>query len=107
LNELRKAHEEWVLTYGDLGALDEMEMVRNWWGGKDSPPITSPAESTYEGGKISLKSSTPGASFGYRKSTDEPWKIYSKPFAAIPGETIFVNTYRIGYKASETVIQVN
>ena len=106
LNELRKAHEEWVLNYGDLGALNEMQMVRNWWGGKDSPPIATPAESTYEGGKVSLKSHTPGASFGYRKSTDEPWKIYSKPFAAIPGETILVNTYRIGFKPSETVILV-
>lgn len=106
LRELRKAHEDWVLTYGDLGALDEMSMVRNWWGGKDSPPVTSPAESTYEGGKISLKSSTPGASFGYRKSKNEPWKLYSMPFAAVPGETILVNTYRIGFKASETAILV-
>ena len=106
LRELRKAHEDWVLTYGDLGALVEMDMVRNWWGGKDSPPVTSPAESTYEGGKISLKSSSPGASIGYRKSTLEPWKLYSMPFAAIPGETVLVNTYRIGFKSSETTILV-
>ena len=106
LRELRNAHEDWVLTYGDLGALDEMSMVRNWWGGKDSPPVTSPAESTYQGGKISLKSSSPGASFGYRKSKNEPWKLYSMPFAAVPGETILVNTYRIGFKASETTILV-
>ena len=106
LRELRKAHEDWVLTYGDLGALDEMSMVRNWWGGKDSPPVTSPAESTYQGGKISLKSSSPGASIGYRKSTLEPWKLYSMPFAAIPGETVLVNTYRIGFKSSETTILV-
>ena len=106
LRELRKAHEDWVLTYGDLGALVEMDMVRNWWGGKDSPPVTSSAESKYEGGKISLKSSSPGASFGYRKSKNEPWKLYSIPFAAIPGETVLVNTYRIGFKASETAILV-
>ena len=106
LRELRNAHEDWVLTYGDLGALDEMTMVRNWWGGKDSPPVTSPAESAYQGGKISLKSSTPGASFGYRKSKNEPWKLYSMPFAAVPGETILVNTYRIGFKTSETTILV-
>ncbi len=106
LRELRKAHEDWVLTHGDLGALVEMDMVRNWWGGKDSPLVTSPAESTYEGGKISLKSSTPGASFGYRKSKNEPWKIYSNPFDAAPGDTILVNTYRIGFKASETTIIV-
>lgn len=106
LRELRKAHEDWVLTYGDLGALVEMDMVRNWWGGKDSPPVTSPAESKYEDGKISLKSSSPGASIGYRKSTLEPWKLYSMPFAAIPGETVLVNTYRIGFKASETTILV-
>lgn len=106
LRELRKAHEDWVLTYGDLGALDEMSMVRNWWGGKDSPPVTSPAESAYQGGKISLKSSTPGASFGYRKSKNEPWKLYSMPFASVPGETILVNTYRIGFKTSETTILV-
>ena len=106
LRELRYAHENWVLTYGDLGSLVEMDMVRNWWGGKDSPPVTAPAESSYEGGKISLQSSTPGASFGYRKSKNEPWKVYSKPFDAIPGETILVNTYRIGFKASETTILV-
>lgn len=106
LRELRKAHEDWVLTYGDLGALVEMDMIRNWWGGKDSPPVTSPAESTYKVGKISLKSSTPGASFGYRKSKNEPWKIYSNPFDAAPGDTILVNTYRIGFKASETTINV-
>ena len=106
LRELRKAHEDWVLTNGDLGALVEMDMVRNWWGGKDSPLVTSPAESTYEGGKISLKSSTPGASFGYRKSKNEPWKIYSNPLDAAPGDTILVNTYRIGFKASETTIIV-
>lgn len=106
LRELRKAHEGWALTYGDLGALDEMSMVRNWWGGKDSPPVTFPAESTYEGGKISLKSSSPGASFGYRRSKNEPWKLYFMPFAAVPGETILVNTYRIGFKASETVILI-
>lgn len=106
LRELRNAHEDWVLTYGDLGALDEMSMVRNWWGGKDSPPVTSPAESAYQGGKISLKSSTPGASFGYRKSKNEPWKLYSMPFAAVPSETILVNTYRIGFKTSETTILV-
>lgn len=106
LRELRKAHEDWVHTYGDLGALVEMEMIRNWWGGKDSPPVTAPAESSYEGGKISLQSSTPGASFGYRKSKNEPWKLYSMPFAAVPGETILVNTYRIGFKASETAIIV-
>ena len=106
LRELRNAHENWVITYGDLGALDEMSMVRNWWGGKDSPPVTSPAESAYQGGKISLKSSTPGASFGYRKSKNEPWKLYSMPFAAVPGETILVNTYRIGFKTSETTILV-
>lgn len=106
LRELRNAHEDLSLTYGDLGALVEMDMVRNWWGGKDSPPVTSPAESTYEGGKISLKSSSPGASFGYRKSKNEPWKLYSMPFAAVPGETILVNTYRIGFKASETAILV-
>ena len=106
LRELRNAHEDWVLTYGDLGALDEMTMVRNWWGGKDSPPVTSPAESAYQGGKISLKSSTPGASFGYRKSKNEPWKLYSMPFAAVPGETILMNTYRIGFKTSETTILV-
>ena len=95
-----------MLTYGDLGSLVEMDMVRNWWGGKDSPPVTAPAESSYEGGKISLQSSTPGASFGYRKSKNEPWKVYSKPFDAIPGETILVNTYRIGFNASETTILV-
>lgn len=102
LTELRKAHEDWVAEFGDMGALNEMEMVRNWWGGKDEPPITEPAQITCENGKVSLSSPTSSASIGYRKSKIEGWKVYVAPFQMNPGDSLYVNSHRIGFEPIET-----
>lgn len=102
LADLRKAHEDWIAMYGDKGALNEMEMVRSWWGGNDEPPITAAAEVQYENGKVSLSSSTSSAVIGYRKSKNAGWNIYTSPFTANPGDSLFVNSHRIGYEPNET-----
>ncbi len=101
LTELRKAHEDWVAEFGDMGALNEMEMVRNWWGGKDQAPTTDPAQVKFENGKVSLSSTTPSASIGYRKSKNDTWNVYLAPFEANPGDSLYVNSNRIGYVPSE------
>lgn len=104
LAEFRKAHEDWVAEYGDMGALNEMEMVRNWWGGKDEAPTTEPAQVKFENGKISLSSSTSSASIGYRKAKTEGWKVYMVPFDGKTGDSLYVNAHRIGFEPSEIVI---
>lgn len=106
LLELRKAHEDWIAEYGDKGSINEMEMIQNWWGGKDEAPTTGPAQVKFEKGKVSLSSATTSASIGYRKSRKEGWKIYVGPFDGIPGDSLYVNTHRIGYEPSEIAVIV-
>jgi N-sulfoglucosamine sulfohydrolase len=104
LKELRKAHEDWMEEYGDMGALNEMEMVRNWWGGKGEAPTTKPAQVKYENGKVSLSSATSSASIGYRKSKNEGWKVYIAPFDGNQGDSLYVNAHRIGFGPSEIAV---
>ena len=106
LSELRAAHERWLLDFQDLGAMNEQEMVRNWWGGKDRPPLTAAPEISYEAGKVTLNSATKGASIGYRKSTLDSWSVYQNPFEWNAGDSLYVNAHRIGYEASEKGILV-
>jgi N-sulfoglucosamine sulfohydrolase len=107
LTELRAAHEQWLLDYPDLGAMNEQEMVKNWWGGKDTPPVTEATQISFSEGKVSISSATKGASIGYRKSTSDTWSVYQKPFDWIAGDSLYVNAHRIGYEPSEKVMVVN
>lgn len=107
LSELRAAHEQWVADYGDLGAVNEMEMVRTWWKGNDSPPVTPAAKLTFENGKVHLTCSNPSASVAYRFSKKESWKIYNEPLEAHSGDSIYVNTHRIGYEPNEISLVIH
>ncbi|MBY5951163.1 sulfatase [Algoriphagus marincola] len=107
LAELRKAHEDWVVKYGDKGEMNEMEMVRNWWNGAENPPVTAEAEVSFSEGKVTLTCPTPSALIGWRKSSGDAWKIYTGPFEATDGDSLYVNTHRIGYEAAEKAIVVN
>ncbi|MBN7810279.1 sulfatase [Algoriphagus sp. H41] len=104
LAEMRMAHEEWLLAYGDLGALDEMEMVRAWWNGQDSPPVTETPEVDFQAGKVSLSSATPSAILSYRKSSSAGWNLYSKHFDAAEGDSLYVNAHRIGFEPSGVAV---
>jgi N-sulfoglucosamine sulfohydrolase len=104
LAELRKAYEDWIAEFGDMGALNEMEMVRNWWGGKDEVPTTVPAQVKFDKGKVSLSSATSSASIGYRKSKKEGWKVYDSPFEGNAGDSLYVNSHRIGFEPSEIAV---
>lgn len=101
LEELRSAHLQWIEDFGDLGAKNEQEMVRDWWGGKDSPPVTATPEIAFHEGKVSINSDTPGASIGYRTSTLDTWSVYTGPFEAAAGDSLYINAHRIGYEAVE------
>lgn len=98
LAELRKAHEDWITEFGDKGALNEMEMVRNWWGGAENPPVTGAAEVSFSEGKVTLSCPTSSALIGWRKSGKDSWKIYTGPFEAAAGDSLYVNAHRIGYE---------
>jgi len=38
---------------------------------------------------------------GWRKSSSDFWKIYTGPFEAVAGDSLYVNAHRIGYEAAE------
>ena len=101
LAELRKAHEDWVVKYGDKGEMNEMEMVRSWWNGGENPPVTAEAEVSFSEGMVTLTCPTPSALIGWRNSSGETWKIYTEPFEAVVGDSLYVNSHRIGFEAAE------
>ncbi|EAZ81338.1 sulfatase family protein [Algoriphagus machipongonensis] len=105
LEEMREAHLKWVNYYGDLGSKNEVAMVREWWGGQATPPVTEPAIILYEDGLVALRSPTPSASIGYRKSSSDVWSVYTKPFEINKGDSLYVLAHRIGFEPSiEAVI---
>jgi hypothetical protein len=103
LAELREEHEKWTKNFGDLGAVNEIELVKNWWGGQAEAPKTAEPEIRMEGGYVTISCQTAGASIGYRTDTQQTWKVYTEPFLAKPGEKIFVTAQRIGYQASSKI----
>jgi arylsulfatase A-like enzyme len=66
LNAFRAAYQEWNKKIGDLGALDEKEMIRQMWLGGNEPPKTEMPVITRTKQGILLSCKTPGASIGYR-----------------------------------------
>jgi arylsulfatase A-like enzyme len=106
LAELRAAHLKWIKDFGDLGAMNEQEMIKNWWGGKDTPPVTAGPEISFQSGKVTLSSATKGASIGYRQTTSDTWSVYQQPFEWTVGDSLYVNAHRIGYEPNEAVMVV-
>ena len=104
LDELRQAHLKWIEDFGDMGAIPEMEMVRQWWNGADQAPTTEPVEVLFEDGKVSLSSVTEGASIGFKKTATDVWSVYQVPFEMSEGDSLYVLAHRIGYEPREKAI---
>jgi hypothetical protein len=102
LKELKAAHEKWLKDYKDWGIMPEMEMVHQWWNGKDIPPKTADPIILFKGNKVEIQSKTEGASIGYRKSFNDSWIVYQKPFNWNNGDSLYIVAHRIGY--DKTVI---
>ncbi len=104
LKEMRDAHHKWMIDYKDWGAIKEMEMVKLWWNGKDSPPDTAEPKIIFENNKVKLSTESKGASIGYRNTTKDAWSIYQEPFELKKGDSLYVFAHRIGYFKSEKSI---
>ena len=66
LEELRAAFQTWTKEVGDLGALDEKDMLLKWWNGKETPPTTATPILTKVKDGYRLTCETEGASIGYK-----------------------------------------
>ncbi len=102
LKELRTAHEKWMKDYKDWGAVPEMEMVSQWWNGKETPPKTASPAIESRGNKVTITSKTKGAAIGYRKSWKDSWTVYEKPFVWAAGDSLYAVAHKIGYEKTAT-----
>lgn len=104
IKELRAVHNRWLTQVGDKATQPEMEMVREWWGGKDTPPQTQIPIIAANSSKITLTCATKGASIGYKKHWKEPtWQVYTSPLTLDKADSLYVVAQRIGYQHSKIV----
>lgn len=108
LKELRTANEQWQKDYVDLGMMEETALLKKLWQDGKQPVVATPTIIN-ENGKISLATTTEGASIGYKIIQDDveydkpfgDWMVYTEPFELPEGAGLKVVADRIGYKISE------
>jgi N-sulfoglucosamine sulfohydrolase len=107
LKRMRAALEKWIKDTGDLGGLDEDELIGRMWPGRKQPVTAAPTVETTPGadGKIAVKitCATEGASIGYKVGKQERWLIYAEPVLLESGAVLQTKAIRIGYSESEMV----
>lgn len=106
LKELRQQLEWWQKEYGDLGAVEEKELVAEMWNQQDQPPATEPAQFELNEAKneVTLYCSTDGASIGYKCGSELQkldYQVYTGPFQVNKGDSLQILSHRIGYQPSE------
>ncbi|MBK7627671.1 MAG: sulfatase [Bacteroidales bacterium] len=121
LADLRKRHKTWTLETGDLGHMNEPEMIEQMWPGGKQPVSDIPyfvinsnedrATKIYRTGGVytspmtlSFYCPTHGASLVYtfEESKNPRWLLYNGPLHLKPGSyNIRVKAVRYGYKESE------
>ncbi|MHC4666002.1 MAG: sulfatase family protein [Planctomycetota bacterium] len=102
LERMRAALQNWIKQTGDLGGLDEDELIERMWPGRIQPQTAAPTFDTAvdDNSQVTVKIScaTKGASIGYRLGENTPWLIYTKPVRPVP--YLEAKAIRIGYKES-------
>ncbi len=121
LADLRKRHKTWTLETGDLGHMNEPEMIEQMWPGGKQPVtdvpyfiINSIEDRSIKNYRIGGTYSSPmtlsfycpthGASLVYtfEETKDPQWQLYNGPLHLKPGnQNIRVKAVRYGYKESE------
>lgn len=120
LGNMRRLHEEWTLKTGDLGHMNEPEMINMMWPGGVQPVTDIPyfiinskedrsIKNLREGGTytspmtLGFYCPTHGSSIVYTFETSKNprWLLYSGPLNLKPGKySIRVKAVRYGYKDS-------
>ena len=106
LEKMRAALDQWMSETGDLGFVDEQELIEGFWPNREQPKTQAP-EARLEGGRVVLTSDTHGASVGYRLLGEEMpgrgWRVYSEPLELAKGVTIEAIAHRLGFLPSDGV----
>jgi arylsulfatase A-like enzyme len=123
LARLREAVDDWIADVGDLGEIDEAEMVRAWYPNGEQPATAAPVfipiceqapglKPAPDGGTfagpaaLQLYCATQGASMAYtfEAGDDVRWRLYTEPLRLPAGETtVRARAIRIGYRESREV----
>jgi len=107
LRRMRTALEKWIKETGDLGGMDEDELIERMWPGRKQPQTAAPTfETTSVRPHITIlriTCATEGASVGYRIGNQRRWLIYAGPISVRGGSMVQAKAIRIGYKESEMV----
>ena len=108
LNELRNEMDRWIAEIGDQPNLPEAELLSQLWNGAEQQPATSDPEISIDDGMITITSTTPGASIGYKiidanGTVPASWSVYTEPFSIADSSKVMVQAHRIGYIPSQII----
>ena len=110
LKELRAAHEAWTKQTGDLGHMDEGELVKKvLWPPNGKQPTTAEPKIVIQpflnAWTLFITCATEGASIGYRVGEKGTWQLYTEPVLMEGDPPIEAIAHRIGWKPSKQVSQ--
>lgn len=110
LEAMRSEMDQWLDEIGDQPNLPEKELINQLWDGSEIQPVTATPSITISDEKVNITCATEGASIGYKiikpdGTTSKAWKIYQNPIVVPNDAKIRVQAHRIGFRASETLIQ--
>jgi N-sulfoglucosamine sulfohydrolase len=110
LERMRAAHEQWVTTSGDLGAVPEADLAERFWPGGVQPRTPRPALSPAGGNfaaqvEVAIAEPVAGASIAYTLEEGERphWQLYTGPIPIASTATLRVRAVRYGWAESEEV----
>jgi uncharacterized sulfatase len=127
LQRLRDALDRWQEAYPDLGRIPETELLQRWRPDGAFRKTEKP-DVKIEAGMVVAACATEGASIGWTAVPPPPksaednnflanfgnavgnpevdgrsWQLYTGPFEAMNGRTLWFRAHRLGYLASEDV----
>lgn len=105
LNQLSDEMDRWLTEIDDKPNRSEADLVEQLWQGETSQPETTAPEVKISKGLVTISSTTPGASIGYKiiQNNYEPasWQIFQQPFELPLGAKLKTFSHRIGYLPSD------
>ena len=104
LDEHRAAMDDWLETYGDMGAVPERELIFDLFWKGDSQPVAEAVSASWVQGLLHLHCPTEGSSIVWRykgEGNPDQWFLYVEPFIPLNGKTIETRANRIGFQLGE------
>jgi len=102
LERMRAAYAGFAARVRDTSEEPEDRMVERFWPGGEAPVTPAPVLERSAGGRVVVRSDTPGASLGYRIDGG-PWQLYVGPVPLATGSRLEARAVRYGWDASEVV----